>query len=112
MVQYGVYQRTDVEPVFAEVPASTDEARRRGRRCLHKINGRLIKLLTRRGVLIAEGATYLADGVPAPDDALARRPHAPIEMSPRVFMQRLATPVPRPCLQLMHLHGGVAPNVK
>ena len=45
----GVYRRTDGEPVFVEVPAPTDEALRA---LLHKIIGRLMKLLTRRGVLV------------------------------------------------------------
>ena len=55
----GVYRRTDGEPVFVEVPAPTDEALQA---LLHKIIGRLMKLLTRRGVLVEEeGSTYLAD---------------------------------------------------
>ena len=49
---HGVYRRTDGEPVFVEVPAPTDEALQA---LLHKNISRLMKLLTRRGVLIEEG---------------------------------------------------------
>ena len=45
----GVYRRTDGEPVFVEVPAPTDEDLQA---LLHKIITRLIKLLTRRDVLV------------------------------------------------------------
>ena len=68
----GVYRRTDGEPVFVEVPAPTDEALQA---LLHKIIGRLMKLLTRRGVLIEEeGSTYLADGDAEADEARTLRP--------------------------------------
>ena len=54
----GVYRRTDGEPVFVEVPAPTDEALQA---LLYKIIARLMKLLTRRGVLVEEeGSSYLA----------------------------------------------------
>ena len=49
LVLDGVYQRTDGDPVFVEVPAPTDEALQA---LLHKIIARLMKLLTRRGVLV------------------------------------------------------------
>ena len=72
LVLDGVYRRTDGEPVFVEVPAPTDEALQS---LLHKIIGRLMKLLTRRGVLVEEeGATYLADGDADSDDARTLRP--------------------------------------
>ena len=42
---------------------------------LHKIIGRLMKLLSRRGVLIeAQGSTYLADSDAESDDAQTLRP--------------------------------------
>ncbi len=46
-------------PKFVEVPAPTDAALQT---VLHKIITRLMKLLTRRGVLVEEeGSTYMAD---------------------------------------------------
>ena len=88
----GVYRRTDGEPVFVEVPAPNDEALQA---LLHKIIGRLMKLLTRRGVLVEEeeGATYLADGDADSDDARTRRPlqAAAWPCRPR----RASGPVPR-----------------
>ena len=72
LVLDGVYRRTDGEPVFVEVPAPTDEALQA---LLHKIIGRLMKLLTRRSVLVeAEGSSYLADGDADSDEACALRP--------------------------------------
>ena len=72
LVLDGVYRRTDGEPVFVEVPAPTDEALQA---LLHMIIGRLMKLLTRRGVLVEEeGSSYLADGDAESDDARALRP--------------------------------------
>ncbi len=74
LVLDGVYRRTDGEPAFVEVPAPTDEALQV---LLHKIIGRLMKLLTRRGVLIEEqGSTYLADSDSdaESDDARTLRP--------------------------------------
>jgi len=68
----GEYRLTDNEPVFIEAPAPTDEALQA---LLHKIIGRLKKLLTRRGVLVEEeGAAYLADGDTDSDDAHTLRP--------------------------------------
>ena len=68
----GVYRRTDGEPAFVEVPAHTDEALQA---VLHKIIGRMMKLLTRRGVLVEdEGSTCLADGDAESDDARTLRP--------------------------------------
>ena len=67
-----VYRHTDGEPLFVEVPALTDEQLLA---VLHKIIGRLMKLLTRRGVLIEEqGSTYLADSDAESDDAQTLRP--------------------------------------
>ena len=72
LVLDGVYRRTDGEPVFVEVPAPTDEALQA---LLHKIISRLMKLLTRRGVLIEEEeSTYLADSDAESDDARTLRP--------------------------------------
>ena len=68
----GVYRRSDVEPDFVEVPAPSDEALQAQ---LHKIIGRLMKLLTRRGVLVEEeGSSHLADSDADADDARALRP--------------------------------------
>ena len=60
LVLDGVYRcDTEGEPVFVDVPAPTDEALQT---VLHKIITRLMKLLTRRGVLIEEqGQAYMAD---------------------------------------------------
>ncbi len=59
LVLDGVYRRgAEGEPQFVGVPAPTDEA---VQVVLHKIITRLMKLLTRRGVLVEEqGETYLA----------------------------------------------------
>ncbi len=52
LVLDGVYRRgIDGEPEFVEVPAPTDEALQA---VLHKIITRMMKLLTRRGVLVEE----------------------------------------------------------
>jgi len=69
----GVYRRTDGDPVFVEVPTPTDEALQA---LLHKIIGRLMKLLIRRGVLVEEeeGSRYLADVDADSDDARTLRP--------------------------------------
>ena len=68
-----MYRRgVDGEPVFVEVPAPTDEALQA---VLHKIITRMMKLLTRRGVLIEEqGQAYLGDNDADSDEARALRP--------------------------------------
>ena len=73
LVLDGVYRcGADGAPVFAEVPAPTDEALHA---VLHKIITRTMKLLTRLGVLIEEqGQTYMADNDGDSDEARARRP--------------------------------------
>jgi len=55
-----VYRRgTEGTPEFVEGPAPTDEALQA---VLHKIITRMMKLLTRLGVLVEEqGQTYMAD---------------------------------------------------
>ena len=60
LVLDGVYRcDAEGEPVFVEVPAPTDESLQT---VLHKIITRLMKLLTRRGVLVEEqGQSYMAD---------------------------------------------------
>ncbi len=72
----GVYRRdAEGEPVFVEVPAPTDEALQA---VLHKIISRVMKLLTRRGVLVEEqGSTYVADNDGDSDDA--RRTLRPLQ---------------------------------
>jgi len=65
LVLDGVYRRTDGDP-------ATDQDLRA---LLHKIIARLMKLLTRRGVLVEEqGSTYLADSDADSDDARTLRP--------------------------------------
>ena len=73
LVLDGVYRRgTDGEPDFVEVPAPTDEALQA---VLHKIITRMMKLLTRRGVLVEEqGRAYLADNDGDSDEARMLRP--------------------------------------
>jgi len=65
-----VYRRTDSGPVFVQADSPTDEELQA---LLHKIITRLMKLLTRRGVLVEEkeGSSYLAD---ADADAVRMRP--------------------------------------
>ena len=73
LVLDGVYRcNTEGEPVFIEVPAPTDEALQT---VLHKIITRLMKLLTRKGVLVEEhGQTYIADDDADLDEARVLRP--------------------------------------
>ena len=62
----------DGTPEFVEVPAPTDEALQA---VLHKIVTRLMKLLSRRGVLVEEqGSTYVADNDGDSDEARVLRP--------------------------------------
>ena len=72
LVLDGVYRRTDDGLVFVEMAAPTDEALQA---VLHKVVARLMKLLTRRYVLInEEGSTHLADSDADSDDARTHRP--------------------------------------
>jgi hypothetical protein len=73
LVLAGVYKRgIDGAPEFVEVPELTDEALQA---VLHKIITRLMKLLTRRGVLVEEeGSTYMADNGGDSDEARVLRP--------------------------------------
>jgi Putative transposase len=66
LVLDGVYRRgADAEPVFVAVPAPSDEA---VQGVLHKIIKRMMKLLTRQGILVEEQSeTYWADD--ASDDS-------------------------------------------
>ena len=72
LVLDGVYRRgADGVPEFVEVPAPTDAALQT---VLHKIITRLMKLLTRRGVLVEEeGSTYKADNDGDSDEARTLR---------------------------------------
>ena len=74
LVLDGVYRRTDSGPVFVQADSPTDEALQA---LLHKIITRLMKLLTRRSVLVEEeegGSSYLADADADSDEARALRP--------------------------------------
>jgi len=64
----------DGEPVFVKADSPTDEELQA---LLHKIITRLMKLLTRRGVLVEEeeeGSSYLADANADSDEARSLRP--------------------------------------
>jgi hypothetical protein len=63
LVLDGVYRHTDGEPVFVEVAAPSDEALQA---LLHKVIERLMKLLTRRGVLVEEQETIHGCWRPTP----------------------------------------------
>ena len=69
----GVYRRSaEGAPEFVEVAAPTDEALQA---VLHKIITCMMKLLTRRGVLVEEeGSTYMADNDGDSDEARVLRP--------------------------------------
>jgi Putative transposase len=73
LVLDGVYRRgIDGAPEFVEVPEPTDEALQTA---LHKIIIRMMKLLTRQGVLVdEEGSTYMADNGGDSDEARVLRP--------------------------------------
>ena len=73
LVLDGVYRcDTEGESVFVEVPAPTDEGLQA---VLHKIITRMMKLLTRRGVLVEEqGQTYMPDDDADSDEARTLRP--------------------------------------
>ena len=68
----GVYRSgADGAPVFVEVPEPTGDA---PQTVLHKIITRLMKLLTRRGVVEEEGSTCVADNDSDSDEARTLRP--------------------------------------
>ena len=73
LVLDGVYLRSaDGTPEFVEAPAPSDEALQA---VLHRIITRLMKLLTRREVLVEEeGSTYVADNDGDSDEARTLRP--------------------------------------
>jgi hypothetical protein len=72
LVLGGVYRHSaEGSPKFVEAPTPTGEALQS---VLHKIITRLMKLLTRRGVLVAEeGSTYVADSDGDSDEARTLR---------------------------------------
>ena len=73
LVLDGVYRRdAEGEPVFVEVPAPTDEALQT---VLQKVITRMMKLLTRKGVLVEEqGQTYMTDDDADSEEARVLRP--------------------------------------
>jgi len=77
LVLDGVYRRTDGEPAFVQADSPADEELQA---LLQRIITRLMKLLTRRGVLVEEeeegGSSYLADAEADAnsDEARALRP--------------------------------------
>lgn len=96
----GAYRRTDEGPVFVATRAPSDQA---ALAVLHKIIGRLVKILVRRGTLVEEhGSAYLAD-----IDVEGART---LTMSQLELLQRLAALVPSPRLHLIRFHGVLAPN--
>ena len=73
-------------PEFVEAPTPTDEALQT---VLHKIITRLMKLLTRRGVLVEEeGLTYMADN---DGDSDAARVLRPLQAAAWPYRPRLAS---------------------
>ena len=83
----GVYRRgADGVPGFVEVPAPTDDAMQA---VLHKTITRMMKLLTRRGVLVEEeGSTYMADN---DGDSNKARLLRPLQAAARNLSHRLRT---------------------
>jgi predicted transcriptional regulator len=78
----GVYRRSaDGSPEFVEAPAPSDEALQS---VLHRTITRLMKLLTRRGMLFEEeqGSTYITDNDGDSDDARVLRPQPALTASP------------------------------
>jgi Putative transposase len=73
LVLDGVYRSgIDGTPEFVEVPEPTDETLQS---VLHKIITRMMKLLTRRGVLVEDkGSIYMADNDGDSDEARTLRP--------------------------------------
>jgi len=69
----GVYQCAAGEPVFVELPAPGNESMQA---LLHKITGRLVKLLTRRSIFVEEneGATCLTDSASVGDSCVPAAP--------------------------------------
>ncbi len=83
LVLDGVYRcGADGLPVFVEVPAPTDEQLQA---ILQTIITRLMKLLTRRGVLVEDqGQTYMADADADGDEARTLRPLQAAAVSYRI----------------------------
>ncbi|HEY8707891.1 MAG TPA: transposase, partial [Burkholderiaceae bacterium] len=72
LVLDGVYQRGEAGSVFVNVPPPTDED---VQVVLHRIVGRILKMLTRRGVLVEDqDSMYVADDEGDSDDARTLRP--------------------------------------
>jgi hypothetical protein len=109
LVLDGVYRRTDGEPVFVQADSPTDEDLQA---LLHKIITRLMKLLTRRGVLVEEeeegGSSYLADAEADADsdEARALRPLQAAACTYRIAFG------PRAGQKVFTLQGAMPPDVE
>jgi len=106
LVLDGVYRRTDGEPVFVQAESPTDEELRA---LLHKIITRLMKLLTRRGVLVEEeegGSSYLADADADSDEARSLRPLQAAACTYRIAFG------PRAGQKVFTLQGAMPPDVE
>lgn len=103
MMLDGVYRRRkDGRSEFFEAPAPTDEVLQT---VLHKMITRLMKLLTRRGVLVEEeGSTYTADNDGDSGEARVLRPRQAGACTYRIAFG------PRAGHQVLTVHGAM-PNV-
>ncbi len=102
LVLDGVYRRNaDGAPVFMEVPAPTDEV---VQTVLHKIITRLMKLLTRTGMLVKEqGQTCMADDQNDSDEARSLRPLQAAACTYRIAFGSVCTP---PCALVRTVYDG------
>ena len=93
--------------MFVQADSPTDEALQA---LLHKIITRLMKLLTRRGVLVEEGeggSRYLADADADSDEARPLRPLQAAACTYRVAFGPRGLRLP-----LIRFHGVLAPNAR
>ncbi|WP_414858775.1 transposase [Paucibacter sp. TC2R-5] len=100
LVLNGVYRRSaDGTPEFVEATAPTDQA---AQAVLHKVITCMMKMLSRRGVLVEEaGSTYVADNDGDSDEARVLRP-----------LHHLAGPGQRASADQRRWTGGVEVKLK